>query len=159
MSKITLEEVLSVVSYNPDTGEFVRIRNSKRADTPMSIGYRRVRFTLGNKKYEFLAHRLAWFITHGYWPEYEIDHINGDREDNKLENIRDVTRTENARNTKLRVDNTSGHSGVSRHQRGWKVTVSGKYIGYSECFGKAIAMRKGAEKSMEYHKNHGRLSC
>lgn len=156
MTDVLLEDVLSHISYNPDTGEFTRLKNGKRADTCMTIGYKRVRVKIGEKKHEFLAHRLAWFMVNGDWPEGEIDHINGMRDDNRLINLRSVTRAENAKNIKLRSDNSSGFLGVIRHQSGWKVCISNKYIGYTGCLGKAIAMRKNAEQGMNYHKNHGR---
>lgn len=158
MTDVLLEDVLSHISYDPDTGEFTRLKNGKRADTHMTIGYKRVRAKIGDNKYEFYAHRLAWFMTTGTWPKDEIDHINGKRDDNRLINLRPVTRKENTRNTKLRSDNSSGFSGVKRHQSGWKVVVSRRYIGYTGCIGKAIAMRKEAETRMNYHKNHGRRS-
>jgi len=158
MSDVLLEDVLSYISYDPDTGEFTRLKNGKRADTHMTIGYKRVRVKIGDKKHEFLAHRLAWFIAEGKWPKGEIDHINGVRDDNRLINLRSVTRAENAKNLKRRSDNSSGFSGVIRHQTGWKVRISNKYIGYTGCLGKAIMMRKEVERDMNYHKNHGRCS-
>lgn len=48
----------------------------------------------------YRAHRLAWAIVHGSWPTLEIDHINGDRSDNRLENLREATRAENSRNAR-----------------------------------------------------------
>lgn len=158
MSKATLEKIKATISYDPGTGTFLRLRGDKRADTAMVIGYRRVRITIDGVKFEFLAHRLAWFLVNGSWPKGEIDHINGNREDNRIANLRDVTRTENARNLRLRFGSSSGYSGISRHQTGWKITISGKYVGYKGCLGEAITLRKTAEKNMDYHKNHGRRS-
>jgi hypothetical protein len=60
----------------------------------------------------FQAHRIAWAISTGNWPDHEIDHINGDRTDNRFCNLRNATRAENARNTKLYNTNKSGYKGV-----------------------------------------------
>lgn len=152
------DEVMKVISYDPLTGYFTRLSTSSRADTIMTIGYRRVRVTIGGVKHEFLAHRLAWLMVHGRWPENEIDHINGDRSDNSISNLRHATRLQNARNIKLRCDNQSGAFGISRHQRGWKVQIGKKYVGYYGCFYLAVSARKAAELENEYHANHGRIA-
>lgn len=152
----TLNKIHQYLSYDPDTGHFYRKRNGKRADTPMNTGYRRVRITIDGFNYEFLAHRLAKFMVDKEWPSSEIDHINGTRDDNRIINLRHVDRKENAKNARRRSNNTSGFSGVIKHNKGWKIRVSRKYIGYTGCFGKAIQIRKQAEKEFGYHINHGR---
>lgn len=152
------EEVCAIVSYDPETGFFVRKGSGKRADTSMKIGYRRVRMTLGGEKCEFYAHRLAWLVTHGSWPEDEIDHIDGKRGNNSILNLRAVTRAENAKNLKLRHDNRSGFPGVVRHQLGWKVLVGRKYVGFHGCIAKALSARKAAQFADGYHENHGRMT-
>ena len=154
---LNVSDVKTYISYNPESGSFLRLRTGKRADTKMTIGYSRVRIKIGDCKYEFLAHRLAWFMHHGYWPQEEIDHINGDRSDNSIKNLRAVGRKENAKNLKRR-DNHSGILGVRRHQSGWKVRLSTKYVGYSPCYWEAIKMRREAEALHGYHQNHGRAS-
>jgi hypothetical protein len=81
------------------------------------------------------VHRLIYLLEHGYLPN-EIDHINGDRQDNRLENLRDVTRSQNQFNKAMCKNNTSGTRGVSWHKKSnaWLVRVcaSGKTksIGY-----------------------------
>lgn len=57
-------------------------------------------------------HRLAWFYVHGRWPTADIDHINGNRDDNRLCNLREATRQQNIQNSKRRSDNRSGIKGV-----------------------------------------------
>ena len=79
-----------------------------------NAGYWRITF---NGK-QHLAHRLIWVYVHGYWPTGEIDHINRNRLDNRIENIRDVDRVENARNTGTRIDNKTGVPGVSITKQG-----------------------------------------
>lgn len=154
--RLTYVQVARHISYDPATGVFTRLRNGRRADTLMTIGYRRVRLNVGKHQHEMLAHRLAWLFLHREWPENEIDHINGDKSDNRAANIRHVTRKQNARNLSLRSDNRSGVAGVNRHQNGWKVRGAKSYLAYSGCFGRALRIRKAYEMENSYHENHGR---
>tara|TARA_R110000868_G_scaffold400521_1_gene675110 strand:- start:341 stop:850 length:510 start_codon:yes stop_codon:yes gene_type:complete len=117
--------------------------------------------SLMNKKY--IVHRLIWEMFKGSVPEgKEIDHIDGDRQNNKIENLRIVTRQENMRNSKIRKDNSSGGVGVSFSQRDKKwyasIRVNGKTINLGLYKQKvdAILARKTAEKMYGFHKNHGR---
>ena len=81
------------------------------------------------------VHRLIYLLEHGYLPK-EIDHINGDRQDNRLENLRDVTRSQNQCNRNALSSNTSGYPGVSWHKnsKSWAVRLmkdgKTKAIGY-----------------------------
>lgn len=110
------------------------------------------------------AHRAAWAIYYGRWPDGHIDHINGDRSDNRIRNLRDVSRLENQRNVALNRRNKSGYLGVywlDSCRRWWAYIGSGptrKTLGYFECKADAIAARKSAERDIGYHKNHGRKS-
>jgi hypothetical protein len=75
--------------------------------------YRRIK--IHNKSYR--THRLIFFMFNGYLPE-AVDHINGNSLDNRIENLRAATASENQGNTAVRKDNTSGYKGVSRHRDG-----------------------------------------
>lgn len=101
-----------------------------------------------------LAHRVIWTMVYGELPEF-IDHINGDRTDNKLVNLRSVTRTQNARNRKLQDNNKSGHTGIHKDVRTGK-WVASIGLGYFELLEDAVAARKAAERALGYHENHGR---
>jgi hypothetical protein len=101
-------------------------------------------------------------MSKGCWPENDIDHINGDRSDNRIENMRAVTRQENLKNTKRRCDNASGVIGVYQRKDTGRwcsyVNSNGKRINLG-CFNNktdAIAVRKAAETEHGFHSNHGR---
>lgn len=108
-------------------------------------------------------HRIAWALYHGVWPDDQIDHINGDSEDNRIVNLRVVTNAENQRNARRKASNTSGVTGVSWHRRGrvWCATIRvggrQKHVGQFVDFDKAVVARKAAEREYGYHENHGRV--
>lgn len=65
-----------------------------------------------------MAHRIAWLIYFGHWPDGDIDHINGDRSDNRIINLRDVSRTINLQNRRSpQSTNATGYLGVHRDKR------------------------------------------
>lgn len=70
------------------------------------------------------AHRLIFMLHHGYLPP-EVDHINGDRQDNRIENLRAADRSQNQCNRDVLANNTSGYAGVSWHKKSqsWLVRV------------------------------------
>ena len=111
----------------------------------------------------YMVHRLIWIMHHGEIPEeYEIDHINHIRDDNRLENLRLVTRQENRRNKAKSRSNTSGVIGVSRYnlRDQWQaqIKVNGKniHLGFYDDFNDAVRVRKDAETEHGFHENHGK---
>ena len=119
------------LTYNPTTGVFMR--GASVAGSINKNGYRYI--SIANKKH--LAHRLAWAMYYGVEPVGEIDHINGRRDDNRVENLRLVSHQENAHNMKEPPNhNTSGLLGVSFYKRdgSWaaSIKVGGrkKHLGY-----------------------------
>ena len=109
----------------------------------------------------FKAHRVIWAIHHGYWPDDQIDHINGDRTDNQLANLRSVSNEENQRNKGRRSDNTSGATGVYWDGRRSKWCAQIKTNGRNRTLGRfdnvadAISARRRAEAACGFHLNHG----
>ena len=114
MKEITRERLLQFVSYNPETGDFTRVSRPcnkvKVGDIPRCInseGY--IHFRIDGCLYR--AHRLAWLAVTGYWPDGQIDHINGIRSDNGFCNLRLVTNGQNQQNRRhARKDNSRGKS-------------------------------------------------
>ncbi|NOD87414.1 MULTISPECIES: HNH endonuclease [unclassified Ruegeria] len=114
------------------------------------------------ERFPLYAHRAAWAIMYETWPDY-IDHINGDRSDNRILNLRNVTPSDNQKNQKRRLDNSSGVIGVSfhKHMRKWQAQICshGKqhHLGVFNDKTAAIAARKAAEIEFGFHPNHGRV--
>lgn len=124
---LTVERLRALIDYNSETGSMVwKISANPRnpvgaeAGTIAKTGYRIV--CIDYKQY--LAHRLAWFYVHGCWPT-ELDHIDRDRSNNKIANLRIATRSQNNMNTKRRSDNKSGVTGVTWHKgsQKWRATI------------------------------------
>ncbi len=115
----------------------------------------------------YLAHRVAWAIHYGEWPEDEIDHINGNPLDYKIANLRQASRSVNMRNAAKPITNTSGFVGVTWYKSYGKwlaqVNVGKKSIklGYFACKDEAIAARLEANERFGFHENHGRerITC
>jgi len=121
---ITQEILKSYLTYDPDTGHFVRNRDKKILGTKHSTGYIVIRLNKPiNKLYK--AHRLAWLYIYGYFPKNVIDHINRDGFDNKLSNLREITQKQNSENRLLNKNNTSGFKGVSwsKNNNKWRARI------------------------------------
>lgn len=127
----------------------------KEALTKMNLGYRAGRI---NRDY-VMAHRVIWKMVTDMDP-IQVDHIDGNRSNNRWENLRNVTATENRRNTVRRSDNTSGVVGVHWHKQARKwvasIVLRTAYLGAFDSFEEAVAARKAAEVEHGFHPNHGR---
>ncbi len=110
---------------------------------------------------QVLAHRVILAMELGRWPT-AVDHINGDRTDNRRTNLREVSKSENSRNCRRTSRNKSGVVGVywADHAQKWRSEIQDsdgrKHLGYFTSKGEAIAVRKSAERENGYHPNHGR---
>lgn len=153
----TYERAHEVLSYNEESGVFTwksrrfGVTVGKQAGTPHK-GYLRIRVD----GVLILAHRLAWLMSYKTWPNGEIDHINMNRADNRICNLRDVDRSANMINRNY-PKGKSGHTGISSHKGGWQVSIrinhKSKFIGLFKEIDKAIDARKKAEATF-----YGRFS-
>lgn len=160
----------SLVSFNPETGELHWKPRGEKSWDPQNAGkraFKRIRsegyFSGTLLGYPIDAHRVAWAVFHGAWAKNQIDHINGDKLDNRIINLREVSVKENHRNMPAPSTNTSGCVGVYWHKnkRRWNasIKVDGKLIHIGNYLEKvdAIHARKQAEVQYGFHANHGRL--
>lgn len=156
---LTPERVRELLHYDPQYGEFWWLVNrgaSVKALDKAASG----KHLTGNDRYVFIqldghayaAHRIAWLYYYGEWPKVALDHINGNRRDNRIENLREANCVENNRNRSIARHNTSGCKGVSwdKSYGGWRADIKVNYkrirLGCSRELSNAIAMRKEAEK-------------
>jgi hypothetical protein len=116
---ITQERLKQLLHYDPDTGVFTRIQSNRADRLGKQPGSRNtkghVQIRLDGTLY--VAHRLAWLYTNGEFPVNQLDHIDGDKTNNKIANLREATNKQNQENVPLQVNNTSGYRGVSFDKR------------------------------------------
>jgi hypothetical protein len=152
---MTLEQVLEALAYDKHTGKFYRVRNSARrqigdeAGYPTGDGYLRAKIGIRN----FFLHRLAWLIEHGEWPNGEIDHINGDRKDNRICNLRLASRSQNMMNSRAKSTNRLGVKGVRKMPSGQyqtRIRGNGKtyHLGTFQTLPEAIAAWNAAAEQI-----------
>jgi len=130
---LTAEWLRELLDYDAETGVFTwlvsannRTKAGSVAGSPHGGGY----IIIGVRGRMYLAHRLAWLWVHSEWPPHDVDHINLDKTDNRIANLRLATRSQNKANTLRPFTNTSGVKGVSWHRQGRKwqarIKVNGK---------------------------------
>ncbi|MBC9904796.1 HNH endonuclease [Achromobacter xylosoxidans] len=121
------ELVNSLLEYDQETGVFTwRVYRGGKAKAGLQAGYLRANGYLQIKVQGqfFEAHRLAWLLSTGSWPRQHIDHLDGDPSNNRIRNLRDVSRQINAQNQRRPRDrSTSGLLGVSRHYGKWQARI------------------------------------
>jgi hypothetical protein len=173
-NKVTPRILQEIVRYEPETGKmFWRERDAKYFNTPTTaflwnaknagqeiatsapaFGYRGFQvFT------EFFpAHRAAWAIHYGVFPSKSIDHINGQRHDNRICNLREAGAVINGRNIVLPSSNTSGHIGVRNTKNGrFSAHILNQYLGTYDTFDEAVQARQDAQRETPlFTERHGK---
>lgn len=154
-TSLTAERLREVLHYDPETGVFTwKETLSRRAPAGSRAGAHRALkgYTpLGVLGVRYLAHRLAWFYVHGVWPPEDLDHINRDRSDNRIANLRLASRAENSQNASIKRNNSSGYKGISWHsptaKRRAYLTINRKqvHLGMFACLSEAVSARKEGE--------------
>lgn len=129
MGVLTQERLNSVLRYDPDTGEFFwrqsgigRRAHLRAGYVNLALGYLLIWFD-GKKYY---AHRLAWLLMTGAWPQHGIDHKDGNKTNNRFCNLRQATQTLNQANQKRHKNNRSGYKGVVKNGKSmtWSARIS-----------------------------------
>ncbi len=166
---LTAHDVRRMLDYDPLTGELIwrveRYRKhpgdiagckyvtsrKKHRTVSVSINYRR-----------YLANRLVWLWVTGKWPKNEIDHIDGNGWNNRWNNLREATHSQNCKNMKLKITNTSGVQGVMyderRHKYRARITVNGReiWLGYFKTLNAAAKVRNAA--ALKYHGEFAKMA-
>lgn len=165
--KPTQRELKRLCHYDPETGIFKRIlvktwkgeeiKCDRVVDKPTSYGYYQINI-FGRPH---AVHRLIFLYMMGRLPKADVDHINGDRIDNRWVNLRQVSRRENMMNVGVRSNSTTGVTGVSARKDNGKfqayIDVNGvrTRLGCYETIDEARAVRRAASANNEFHPNHG----
>lgn len=176
--ELPIETLRELLSYDPETGVLTwkyrelnwfktesafKSWNTKYAGKSAFTAFHDEGYKQGrifNKTYK--AHRVGYAIHYGEWPKDQIDHINGNKADNRITNMRAVNNQENSRNSSKRNDNVSGFTGVFWHKQinKWrsKIRADGKdiHLGCFDCKLDAIAARINANKKYGFHPGHGK---
>lgn len=175
---LTVEELWLNVRADPNTGKLwwrrprrsqfqtdtawkiscARRRDREAFATPHSAGYLHGKFN----GHAIFAHVAMFALVNGAWPSGQIDHIDGNRSNNRASNLRDVSASDNQRNQARKSSNRSGHTGVHWHaqSRSWRAQIrhNGKAVslGLFPTIKAAAAARATANEKFGYHRNHGR---
>lgn len=179
----TQARVRELFDYSPETGvirwrerplgDFTRVKDWKMWKTlfagreagcidrgGVDHGYRVIKVDGKTRA----AHRVIWLYVYGKWPDDQIDHINGNRSDNRLCNLREATPTVNSQNRKRHSNNGSGILGVHwvKREAKWKagIMVAGKaiHLGLFHSLEDAAAARAAASIKYDFSPNHGRAA-
>jgi hypothetical protein len=161
---ITQEYLHSILHYDPITGVFTyKVKRSSRALKGAIAGAKDRRGYLSIKidYVAYYAHRLAWFYIHGEWPKDQLDHVDGDKTNNALHNLREATAAQNTHNRPTPRNNKTGFKGVDL-TRGGKyraaicIGYQHRFLGYFDTAEEAHAAY--CKAAQELHGEYARLS-
>ncbi|MCE0874158.1 MULTISPECIES: HNH endonuclease signature motif containing protein [Pseudomonas] len=151
---IAIDRLREEFTYDADSGVIrsLSVRAMGRIEGAKSPnGYLKLRLDGVN----LYAHRVAWALTHGVWPAHDIDHINGERDDNRLSNLRALRRHENLQNMRKRRPGASGVRGITwdKQTQTWRAQLSaqGKRINIGRFKDKEMAEVAYLEAKRRHH--------
>jgi len=162
---ITQKELKNILHYNPKNGVFIWSKKiSKKINTGDIAGdvNKRGYCRIGIRGKKYASHILAWIYIYGEAPENDLDHIDHNKTNNKISNLRIVTPSENAMNQTMSKANKSGFNGVVWNKKAgkWMVQIAFErnqiYLGIYDDIHDAIEVRKEANIKYGFHTNHGR---
>jgi hypothetical protein len=154
-----LKRIKSLLAYTPDTGVFTwrQSRGTKKegsvAGWQHSTGYWYIRLD----GCDYKLHRLAWLYVYGKDPEGLLDHIDRNKSNNRITNLRTATHAQNQQNKKVYKNNRSGHKGIGWYAptNKWRVRIqhegTNRLLGYFIYLKDAVAARAAAEKKTHSH--------
>jgi hypothetical protein len=158
---MTQDDLKKALRYDPESGNFFWLHTTGRAaagsvaGTIKPSGYRCIKIGKTN----FYAHRLAWLYVHGVWPPDQIDHINCDRDDNRICNLRKATGTQNQGNRRPK----GKRKGITyhRHDKRWQaqISINGKYTYLGQYSTQEEAFRAYEKAAREHFGEFARFSA
>lgn len=126
MTELSHEHLLSILSYYKESGNFVWLVTSGRAVRGQIAGHIRkdgyVQIIIEKRQYR--AHRLAWFYVTGEWPRGRLDHEDNCGSNNRWDNLRPATHSQNMANRKLNANSSTGYKGVSQRGKKYRAYVN-----------------------------------
>ncbi len=160
---ISLADLRDMLDYSPETGEFRwkvakgRMQPGDTTGSDNGNGY--LIIWIDGQRYR--AHRLAWLYHYGQWPVADIDHVNGDPTDNRIENLRECTDRENSRNRGPWKRNQSGLKGVHAQNGKWRaqITADGEKIDLGTFSSREEAHAAYREAARKYHGDFARTAA
>lgn len=166
-ANLTAERLRELFNYDPDAGILISRKTIHKRISGAMVG------TVAGDKYGrkwlvtrvdgriYLIHRLIWLHVFGTWPAHQIDHINGDATDNRINNMRDVPAPENAKNLKMPSTNKSGITGVNWRpsRQKWRAYIQVNrisiHLGYFDSMDEAAKARASALNHYAFNARHG----
>lgn len=165
MSVLDIEIIKTRLRYDHEDGQ-LRWLNGRLAGSIAGSSYQCKRTsykTITINGVKLRAHRAAWALFYGAWPDGQIDHIDGNGLNNRIDNLRVVSNRQNRLNSRRPNTNKSGVTGVylRTESTSWRAQIynNGKKVilGDTPDFFEAVCMRKSAERSLGYHLNHDKI--
>ena len=158
------EQLREILHYEAGTGVFTwRVKLNRQMIVGSVAGHKAHGYIIiGIKGELYRAHRLAWLYQTGRWPDGDIDHKNGNKEDNQWENPREATRSQNMQNVGIKKNNKSGFKGVYKHTQVGRfvaqIRINGRkvHLGIFETAEEAGAAY--AQAANQNHKEYARLA-
>ena len=144
-------KIASVIKYDATTGKLFWVeKEGQEAGSQHNAGYLRVKIN----QQSFLCHRVAWLLYYGSWPVTELDHIDGNRQNNKIENLRLANKRENAWNRLSKIGSTSLEKGVSWDKSRERCSAYIKIEGKVKNLGRFSCEQSAATTYNEFAKAH-----